>query len=510
MGIFGDLIAIAIGIFAHKVRGRNGVVWGAGTLAIISLGKVYIHLAGGSEWMWTLFVSIVAMLLLVGLKPGSNTARGTVECPFCAEKVSVKAKVCKHCGKDLPANIVDTQAAVDTPPVAVTSTIQAKPSGSWLRKNAGEFALVAIVLLIFAGANGKIGNLFGGVSQAVGNPAPVQQQPVAAPIAIPTTGNLPTFSQNEGYAAVRQKMQAAGWQPFHSPDADVCPQDDVRCQGRPEMEACAGTGMANCRFLWQKDGKTIAVMTAGEDAAFSGFEQVGGVTASTNFEGIVVAPPEQGKQYVLRMTIPKVLAGDADCGQQQKSEIELWDVPSKLQPYVGKSVSVVGQLDCPRGGYVLRSISISNAIGAAATTAQSQTTKSAFSGYWRCAGIEGDDVRSLYFGEDGRYGVYAKTKAGDEGYFAGQWNSVDGKVRTTVQARKAIAFSAANMANSPARNQWQSAGGGWNEQRIESDSPDRIRVIGLRWQDERGQSGPLSTRQECQRLPSNIHAIQFP
>jgi len=148
--------------------------------------------------------------------------------------------------------------------------------------------------------------------------------------------------------------------------------------------------------------------------------------------------------------------------------------------------------------------------GAAATTAQPQSKKSAFSGYWRCAGIEGDDVRSLYFGEDGRYGVYAKTKAGDEGYFAGQWNTVDGKVRTTVQARKAIAFSAENMMNSPARNQWQYAGGGWNEQRIESDSPDRIRVIGLRWQDERGQAGPLSTRQECQRLSSNIHAIQFP
>jgi hypothetical protein len=39
---------------------------------------------------------------------------------------------------------------------------------------------------------------------------------------------------------------------------------DTRCQGRPEMEACAGTGMANCNFLWKKDGKTIAVYTIGE------------------------------------------------------------------------------------------------------------------------------------------------------------------------------------------------------------------------------------------------------
>ena len=138
----------------------------------------------------------------------------------------------------------------------------------------------------------------------------------------------------------------------------ACSAGDARCQGRPEMQACAGTGMANCRFLWQKDGRTIAVMTVGEDAAYAGIEQVGGA-ASANFEGIVVAPREQGEQYALRMTTSKVLAGDADCGQQQKNEIELWDQPSKLQPYVGKSVSVVGQLDCPRGGYVLRSVTIS-------------------------------------------------------------------------------------------------------------------------------------------------------
>lgn len=195
--------------------------------------------------------------------------------------------------------------------------------------------------------------------QIVSNPAPVQP-PVAAPVATPTTGNLPAFSQNEGYAAVRQKMLAAGWQPFHAPDADVCSAGDARCQGRPEMQICAGTGMANCRFLWQKDGKTIAVMTVGEDAAFAGIEPLKTSAAvPSNYVGVVVAPREQGDQYTIKLASPVVLSGDADCGQQQKDEIELWDEPSKLKPYAGKSVAASGQLDCPRGGYVLRSVTLS-------------------------------------------------------------------------------------------------------------------------------------------------------
>jgi hypothetical protein len=45
-------------------------------------------------------------------------------------------------------------------------------------------------------------------------------------------------------------------------------EGDSRCQGRPEMEACAGTGMANCKFLWKKEGKITAICTVGEDAVY--------------------------------------------------------------------------------------------------------------------------------------------------------------------------------------------------------------------------------------------------
>lgn len=233
-------------------------------------------------------------------------------------------------------------------------------------------------------------------------------------------------------------------------------------------------------------------------------QQKGKDEVPSSYVGVVVAPLEQGDHYTIKLASPVVLSGDEDCGQEQKEEIELWDDPSKLRPYVGKTVAVSGQLGCPRGGYVLSGVVFGD------TSQPKAKVQPAYLGYWQCVGTEGDVVRSLYFGEDGRYGVYAKTKAGDEGYFAGQWSLVSGNVRTTVQARKMIAFSPMNTAMSSARNQWLRAGGGWNEQRIDAVSPDRIRISGIGWQDERGQSGPLSTQQQCERMSSNIYSIQFP
>lgn len=78
--------------------------------------------------------------------------------------------------------------------------------------------------------------------------------------------------------------------------------------------------------------------------------------ATMTLEGTVIAPQEQGDPFVLKLPSPKVFSGDADCGRQQQAEIHLWDQGSKFRPYVGKSVTVTGQIDCPRGGYVLRNV----------------------------------------------------------------------------------------------------------------------------------------------------------
>lgn len=89
-----------------------------------------------------------------------------------------------------------------------------------------------------------------------------------------TTG-LPRLRKGETYKSVRTKLLKAGWKPYHDPNADKCEQGDNRCKGRPEMQFCSGTGVAACRFLWKRKGKTVAIFTAGEDEAiYNGYEIV--------------------------------------------------------------------------------------------------------------------------------------------------------------------------------------------------------------------------------------------
>lgn len=78
----------------------------------------------------------------------------------------------------------------------------------------------------------------------------------------------PKFKRGESYASVRLKLIKAGWLPYHSPNADVC-NEDRRCAGRPEMEACSGVEQAPCKFLWRRGGERLSVCTIGEDAEFS-------------------------------------------------------------------------------------------------------------------------------------------------------------------------------------------------------------------------------------------------
>ena len=78
---------------------------------------------------------------------------------------------------------------------------------------------------------------------------------------------LPAFSSAEPYGVVRTRLITQGWTPYKGPNADTCEGGDKRCEGRPEMESCAGTGLAACKFLWRRDGKTLAVHTIGEDEA---------------------------------------------------------------------------------------------------------------------------------------------------------------------------------------------------------------------------------------------------
>ena len=90
-------------------------------------------------------------------------------------------------------------------------------------------------------------------------------------LACAQTSGLPNFDENEPYSSVRLKMLEAGWEPFHAQDADTCIEGDLRCEGRPEMQVCAGTGKANCKFLWKKEETITAICTIGEVAVFDSF-----------------------------------------------------------------------------------------------------------------------------------------------------------------------------------------------------------------------------------------------
>jgi hypothetical protein len=78
---------------------------------------------------------------------------------------------------------------------------------------------------------------------------------------------VPPFARDESYAQVREVLLRDGWQPVISKDADKCMEGDTRCEGRPEMETCSGTGLAMCRFAWHRDGQRLTICTAGEESA---------------------------------------------------------------------------------------------------------------------------------------------------------------------------------------------------------------------------------------------------
>jgi hypothetical protein len=92
---------------------------------------------------------------------------------------------------------------------------------------------------------------------------------------------LPKFPHSTPYSEARKTLKALGYRPIVLPDADAesrsrCgpmrddapPSDDERCF--PEMEACAGTGLGQCIFTWQRGETIIEVLTTNELPIVSG------------------------------------------------------------------------------------------------------------------------------------------------------------------------------------------------------------------------------------------------
>lgn len=75
----------------------------------------------------------------------------------------------------------------------------------------------------------------------------------------------PAIPAGTPYAAARERLLAAGWQPARLSDADGCAAWDERCRRYPEANACSGTGQGNCLFRWRRGATLVGVVTAGEE-----------------------------------------------------------------------------------------------------------------------------------------------------------------------------------------------------------------------------------------------------
>lgn len=76
---------------------------------------------------------------------------------------------------------------------------------------------------------------------------------------------LPSFPKNTDYREARRSLIGLGYKPVTLPDSDTCETGDGRCEGFPEMHSCAGTGLAQCVFVWKsKSDRLIEVITVGE------------------------------------------------------------------------------------------------------------------------------------------------------------------------------------------------------------------------------------------------------
>ena len=72
----------------------------------------------------------------------------------------------------------------------------------------------------------------------------------------------PVLKKFTPYWAARGRLLLSGWDPVtDNKSADRCEKGVSRCEGKPEMQSCAGTAEANCVFLWKKNGRVREIST---------------------------------------------------------------------------------------------------------------------------------------------------------------------------------------------------------------------------------------------------------
>lgn len=88
--LIGGLVGIApviVGALKHKLG--------------LGIGGFFVCILSGVMLGLLLAVPVCGIFIYLIVK-NDNSPSSLKKCPFCAEKIAFEAKVCKHCGRDLP------------------------------------------------------------------------------------------------------------------------------------------------------------------------------------------------------------------------------------------------------------------------------------------------------------------------------------------------------------------------------------------------------------------------
>ena len=128
----------------------------------------------------------------------------------------------------------------------------------------------AFALYVSLGTSNKVMKV-----AATRSPEPPREDPPAVSSATPTPGAQPPIPKiyNKTYSVARKLLIKEGWQPnkrspMHGQDVDVQSGNAPIFwqRGYWELEACSGTGKANCLFEFiDPTGRLLEVVTEGEE-----------------------------------------------------------------------------------------------------------------------------------------------------------------------------------------------------------------------------------------------------